>query len=85
MEILVRILAVVIFETIFSGIGWVCLFVMYRSKRKMEEIKNLKYAGEYSLAGRVMLLNLIAGVGAMIMFGIVVFILYSWIYNSMTN
>ena len=51
----------------------------------MEEIKNKEYAGEYSSVGRVMILNLIAGAGAIFMFGSVIFFLGLWIYKAITN
>ena len=85
MEILAEILGFIVIEIIFAGIGWLCLLVWYRNKKKMEAIKNEKYAGEYSSVGRVMILNLIAGVGAVTMFGIVVFSIGYWIYKSITN
>ena len=85
MEILAELIGFVFFEIIFSGIGWLCLYVWYRNRKKMEEIKNKEYAGEYSAVGRVMLLNLVAGVGAISMFGIVIYALFFWIYNAITN
>jgi len=80
-----EILGFILIEIIFSGIGWVCLYVWHRDRKKIEKIKNEEYAGEYSSAGRVMILNLIAGVGAITMFGIVIFFLFAWIYKSITN
>jgi hypothetical protein len=85
MEIIVEILGFLVFEVIFSGIGWICLYVWYRNRKKMEEIKNKKYAGEYSSIGRIIMLNLIAGFGAIAMFAIVIFFLGLWIYNVITK
>jgi hypothetical protein len=85
MEILVEIVGFLVFELIFSGIGWLCLYVRYRNKKKMEEIKVRKYAGEYSAVGRIMILNLIAGIGAISCFGIVVSALFYWIYKAIEN
>lgn len=85
MEILAELLGFIVFEIIFSGIGWLCLYVWFRNRKKMDEIKNKEYAGEYSAAGRVMLLNLIAGVGAITLFGIVIYALFFWINNAITN
>ena len=85
MEILAEILGFIVVEIIFSGIGWLCLLVWYRNKKKMEAIKNEKYAGEYSSVGIIMILNLIAGVGAILMFGIVVSSLAYWIYKFIKN
>lgn len=85
MEILAEILGVFVIELIFSGIGWICLYVWYRNRKKMEDIKNKKYAGEYSSVGRIVMLNLIAGVGAIVMFGNVLFFLGFWIYKAITK
>ena len=41
----------------------------------MEEIKNKEYAGEYSSVGRVMMLNLIAGAGALLLLANLIFLL----------
>jgi len=40
MEILAEILGFIVVEIILSGIGWLCLLVWYRNKKKMEAIKN---------------------------------------------
>jgi len=80
-----EVLGFILIEVIFSGIGWVCLYVWHRDKKKIEKIKNEEYAGEYSSAGRIMILNLIAGVGAITMFGIVLCFLIAWIYKAVTN
>lgn len=80
-----EILGFILVEILFSAIGWVCLYVWYRDRKKIERIKNEKYAGEYSSAGKIMLLNLIAGVGAITMFGFVIFILAAWIYQVIAN
>jgi hypothetical protein len=85
MEIIAEILGFIVIEIVFSGIGWLCLFVWYRNRKRMEEIKNQKYAGEYSSVGRVMILNLVAGVGAIACFGMVIFSLASWIWKAIAN
>ena len=85
MEILAEILGGLVIELIFSGIGWICLSVWYRNRKKMEEIKDREYAGDYSSVGRVMVLNLIAGAGAICMFGMVIFSIGHWIYKAITN
>lgn len=72
-------------EAIFSGIGWICLYLWYRDRKKVEKIKNEQYAGEFSAAGKVLLLNLIAGTGAIVMFGIVIFTLVIWIYKTVAS
>jgi hypothetical protein len=85
MEILVEIVGFIVIEIILSGVGWLCLFVWYRHRKKMEIIKNEKYAGAYSSAGQIFILNLIAGVGAISMFGIVIFFMIFWVYKLITN
>jgi hypothetical protein len=80
-----ELLGFIIIEALFSCIGWVCLRVWYRDRKKIEKIKNERYGGEYSSAGGVMILNLIAGVGAIAMFGIVIFFLVAWIYKAITS
>jgi hypothetical protein len=82
MEVLVELAGFILVEIVFTGIGWLCLYVWYRNRKKMEEIKNKEYAGEYSSVGRVMILNLIAGIGAVVMFGIVISFLVIWIYKA---
>jgi hypothetical protein len=82
MEILIEILGLFFVEIIFSVIGWICLYVWYRNRKKMEEIKNKEYAGEYSSVGRVMMLNLAAGLGAIAMFSIVIFLLGSLVWKA---
>lgn len=80
-----EILGFILTEGILSGIGWVCLYIWHRDRKKIEKIKNEEYAGQYSYAGRVMILNLIAGIGAVAMFGIAIFVLVAWVYRSVTS
>ena len=82
MELLAELVVFVVMEVILAGIGWLCLFVWFRNRQKMEEIRNKKYAGRYSAVGGVMILNLIAGIGAITMFGIVISFLGYWIYQA---
>jgi len=85
MEILGYLVVEIILTGILSGIGWVCLYVWYRDRKKIEKIKNEKYAGNYSSVGGVMILNLIAGVGAITLSVGLIFALAAWIYNLVTN
>ncbi len=78
-----ELLGAIVIELILSGIGWACLYVWYRDRKKVEKIKNEEYAGEYSSAGRIMLLNLVAGVGALAMFTAVIVILVGWIWRHL--
>lgn len=80
-----EIIGFLIIELVFSFIGWFCLSVWHRDRKKIEKVKDEKYAGQYSGAGRVFILNLIAGVGAIAMFGIVIVLLVTWIYKSIAN
>ena len=80
-----EIIGLIITEFIFSAIGWFCLSIWHRDRKKIEKIKDEKYAGEYSGAGRVFILNFIAGVGAIAMFGIAIVVLALWIYRSIVN
>lgn len=80
-----EVIGFIVIEFVFSAIGWACLSIWYRDRKKIQKIKEEKYAGQYSGAGRVFILNLIAGVGAIAMFGIVIVVLVMWIYKSLTN
>ena len=85
MGFIFQLLASLLTEIVFSAIGWLCLYIWYRNRKKVEEVKNKEYAGYYSAAGRIMILNLIAGVGAISLFGILIFSIGFWIYNAITN
>ena len=85
MDFIFQLLASLLTEIVFSAIGWLCLYIWYRNRKKVEEIKNKEYAGYYSAAGRIMILNLIAGVGAISLFEILIFSIGFWIYNAITN
>jgi hypothetical protein len=80
-----EIIGFIIIECVFSAIGWICLSIWYRDRKKIQNIKDEKYAGLYSGAGRVFILNLIAGVGAITMLGIVIVLLVAWIYKSIVK
>jgi hypothetical protein len=85
MEELFGFIGFIFIEVVFSAIGWFYLLVWYRDKKKIEKIKNKEYAGEFSSAGRIFILNFIAGVGAIAMFGIAITVLVLWIYKSIVN
>jgi hypothetical protein len=80
-----EIIGFVLIELVLSGIGWLCLYAWHRDRKKIEKIKNEEYAGQYSSVGRIIILNLIAGIGALTMFAIVIFFLVVWIYKAITN
>jgi hypothetical protein len=79
------IMGFIVWELIFAAIGWICLSIWYRDRKKMEKIKEEKYAGLYSGAGRVFVLNFIAGVGAITLSGVVIAALVKWIYDAIAN
>lgn len=72
-------------ELFFAAVGRLCLLIWYRDIAKVEKIKNERYAGLYSGAGRVFVLNFVAGVGAVVMLSAAMYFLFSWIYKSITN
>jgi hypothetical protein len=74
-----------IIDAILSFIGWVCLYVWYRDRSKIEMVKNKKYGGTFGGAGAVLILNFIAGTGAIALTGILIFFLVSWIYTFISN
>lgn len=80
-----EILVFIFIEIILTGIGWLCLFIWYRDKRKVKEIRDKKYAGEYSAVPRILILHLIAGIGAITMFSVVIYFLGVWIYRAIVN
>jgi hypothetical protein len=82
LEIVGSFVMFIVTEIVLAGLGWLCLFVRYRNRKKMEEIKNKKYAGEYSAVGHIMILDLIAGLGATALFGMLVALLGLWLYKA---
>ena len=57
---------------IFSGVGRLYLLIRYRDFELIKKIKDEKYAGYYSIAGRVVVLNIIAGLGALVVFALLI-------------
>jgi len=51
----------------------------------MRKLIDDEYAGSYAAAGRVFVLNLIAGVGAVTMIGIVIATLVRWCWQTIVN
>ena len=80
-----EILGFMAIDIIISGIGFLCLFVWYRNRKKVEQIKNEKYAGSYGAAGRIMILNFIAGAGAICLFVFLIFSIATWMYRLLTD
>jgi hypothetical protein len=85
MEELFGFIGLIFIEVVYSAIGWFCLLIRHRDRKKIEKIKNKEYAGEFGSAGRIFILNFIAGVGAIAMFGIAITFFVLWIYKSTVN
>jgi len=62
----------VIFNLIFSGVGRLYLLIRYRDFELIEKIKDEKYAGRFSNVGRVVSLNIVAGLGALLVFAMII-------------
>ena len=75
----------IVLELISSLIGWVCLYTWYRDRKKVMKVKNERYAGSFSAAGAVLILNFIAGIGAVALSLFLIFFLVSWVYRSISS
>ena len=82
MEILIEIFGLVIGQWVLAGIGWICLWIWYRDRSKMEEVRDKKYAGEYKAVGYVMILNFIAAVGALFLSVMLIAFLVATIFRA---
>lgn len=76
-----EILGFIFLELILSGLGWLCLMIWYRDRKKVKEIRDKKYAGEYSTVVKILTLNLVAGTGAVVMAGAVIFVMVVGLYR----
>lgn len=76
-----EILGFVLVELILSGLGWLCLMIWYRDRKKVKEIRDKKYAGDYSAVVRILALNVLAGTGAVVMIGAVIFVMVVGLYR----
>lgn len=57
---------------LFSFVGRAYLYLRYRDRETINKIKEEKYAGHFSHAGRVVMLNIVAGLfGLMIIAGLI--------------
>lgn len=68
-------------ELILSGLGWLCLMIWYRDRKKVKEIRDKKYAGEYSTVVKILTLNVVAATGAVVMTGAVIFVMAVGLYR----
>lgn len=64
-------------------------WLRYRNRNTIEQIKKEKYAGEFSAAGKVLILDFIALTGGVVTLGfvmlVVIYSLYKWIYLGETG
>jgi len=65
--------------------GWLLLVVKLRSTSAAKKERDEKYGGDYGVVGVVVLLNTIAGVGALIMIVVVFFFLYKLVFGTLYN
>ena len=82
MEVLIELIGFLIGELMLAGIGWLCLWIWYRDRKMMEQVRDKKYAGEYKAAGYVMILNFIAAVGALFLSVMLVAFIVACVYRS---
>lgn len=68
-------------ELILSGLGWLCLMIWYRDRKKVKEIRDKEYAGEYSTVVKILTLNVVAATGAVVMTGAVIFVMAVGLYR----
>ena len=68
-------------ELLLSGLGWLCLIIWYRDRKKVKEIRDKKYAGDYSAVVRILALNALAGTGAVVMIGAAIFVMVVGLYR----
>lgn len=54
----------IIDELILAAIGWLFLFARHRDREVVKRICEKEYAGSYSAVGLVLILKLVAGLGA---------------------
>ena len=59
--------------------------IRYRDRKKVKKILDEKYAGLYSGAAGVFLLNAVAAIGAIAMFGMVIYVIVMSIYRTNAN
>lgn len=83
--LIMEMLGFAIMQVVFAGIGWLCLYAWYWDQKKVSCVVTEKYYGSYSGAGKVLILNFVAGTGAAAMIGMVLYVLFRWIYQSITG
>ena len=74
-----------IFEGIFNLIGRAWLYVRYRDTAKVEKILHKEYHGLFSIAGRIYVLNFIAGVGALSLSVLLIMAIFTMIWNAIVG
>ena len=78
-------LGAIVFDAIFAAFGWTCLMIWYRDRKIVSKIRDKEYAGLYSAAGRIFLLNSIAAAGAVAMFSMVLYLIGDALYKYFTR
>ncbi len=65
--------------------GWLFLIIKHRSQSGAKKERDARYGGDYGVVGIVVMLNTIAGVGALIMVILVLFFLYKLVFGTLYN
>ena len=58
-----------LFDLLASGIGWLCLFIRYRSTEKRAMILQREYDGSYEMAGKKCMLQIFGGIVLIVLLG----------------
>lgn len=80
-----EIIGYILVDVFIAGIGWLCLWVWYRNRKKVQQVRDEQFAGSYGAAGRIFILNLIAGAGAVTMIGIIIALVIHWVYEALMD
>lgn len=72
-------------ELLFSLLGRIALFLMYRDVGKMRQLRDSEYNGQYSNAGRVYILNAFAFTGAVLIILFLLVFIGRIIYDAITG
>lgn len=73
------VLGYILIDLFLSCVGCLYLYVWLRDRKKIERIKNEKYGGKFRNAGILLMLNIVAIVGAITTFGAAILLLVYWI------
>ena len=70
-----------IFDFVFSAIGWLFLWVKFRNKKKIEIALINEYNGKYKLAGKAIMLNSVGITLGILIGGFLIVVLSRSIYD----